>query len=74
MKKYLVIAALFIVPVIFFLHNSISNPSEFATYTNAQRPNPIQLAGFALGDGRQYQPRTEDTGRGPVGSGRGSRR
>lgn len=50
MKKYLVIAALFIVPVIFFLHNSISNPSEFATYKNAQRPNPIQLAGFALGD------------------------
>ena len=50
MKKYLVIAVLLIVPFIFFLHNSISNPSEFATYKNAQRPNPIQLAGFALGD------------------------
>jgi uncharacterized protein (DUF1330 family) len=50
MKKYLVIAVLMIVPAIFFLHNSISNPSEFATYTNAQRPNPIQLSGFALGD------------------------
>ena len=50
MKKYLVIALLLIVPVIFFLNNSISNPSEYATYKNALRPNPIQFAEFALGD------------------------
>ena len=50
MKKYLVIAVLMIGPVIFFLNNSISNPSEYATYKNALRPNPIQFAEFALGD------------------------
>ena len=49
MKKYL-IGLVIISGLIFFLISNDSDSNEFNSYKNALRPNPIQLAEFALGD------------------------
>ena len=49
MKKYLI--GLFIISgLMFFLISNDSDSNESNSYKNALRPNPIQLAEFALGD------------------------
>ena len=49
MKKYL-IGLVIISGLIFFLISNDSDSNESNSYKNALRPNPIQLAEFALGD------------------------
>ena len=49
MKKYL-IGLVIISGLMFFLINNDSDSNESNSYKNALRPNPIQLAEFALGD------------------------
>ena len=49
MKKYL-IGLVIISGLIFFLISNNSDSNESNSYKNALRPNPIQLAEFALGD------------------------
>ena len=49
MKKYL-IGLVIISGLMFFLINNNSDSNESNSYKNALRPNPIQLAEFALGD------------------------
>ena len=49
MKKYL-IGLVIISGLMFFLISNDSDSSESNSYKNALRPNPIQLAEFALGD------------------------
>jgi uncharacterized protein (DUF1330 family) len=49
MKKYL-IGLVIISVLMFFLTSNDSDSNESNSYKNALRPNPIQLAEFALGD------------------------
>ena len=49
MKKYL-IGLVIISGLMFFLISNDSDSNESNSYKNALRPNPIQLAEFALGD------------------------
>ena len=49
MKKYL-IGLVIISGLMFFLISNDSDSNETNSYKNALRPNPIQLAEFALGD------------------------
>ena len=49
MKKYL-IGLVIIIGLMFFLISNDSDSNESNSYKNALRPNPIQLAEFALGD------------------------
>ena len=49
MKKYL-IGLVIISSLMFFLISNDSDSNESNSYKNALRPNPIQLAEFALGD------------------------
>ena len=49
MKKYL-IGLVIISSLMFFLISNDSDTNESNSYKNALRPNPIQLAEFALGD------------------------
>ena len=49
MKKYL-IGLVIISGLLFFLISNDSDSNESNSYKNALRPNPIQLAEFALGD------------------------
>ena len=49
MKKYL-IGIVIICGLMFFLISNDSDSNESNSYKNALRPNPIQLAEFALGD------------------------
>tara|TARA_B100000927_G_scaffold132066_1_gene106331 strand:+ start:555 stop:1055 length:501 start_codon:yes stop_codon:yes gene_type:complete len=49
MKKYL-IGIVIISGLMFFLISNDSDSNESNSYKNALRPNPIQLAEFALGD------------------------
>ena len=49
MKKYL-IGLVIISGLMFFLLSNYSDSNETNSYKNALRPNPIQLAEFALGD------------------------
>jgi len=49
MKKYL-IGLIIISGLMFFLISNDSDSNESNSYKNALRPNPIQLAEFALGD------------------------
>ena len=49
MKKYL-IGLVIISGLIFFLISNDSDSNESNSYKNAFRPNPIQLAEFAIGD------------------------
>ena len=49
MKKYL-IGLVIISGLMFFLISNHSDSNESNSYKNALRPNPIQLAEFALGD------------------------
>ena len=49
MKKYL-IGLVIICGLMFFLISNDSDSNESNSYKNALRPNPIQLAEFALGD------------------------
>jgi uncharacterized protein (DUF1330 family) len=49
MKKYL-IGLVIISGLMFFLTSNDSDSNESNSYKNALRPNPIQLAEFALGD------------------------